>query len=163
LTTFADKVAVRDYVLRRVGPEILTEAYAVVGDADALGKVGLPRQFVAKASHASGGVVIVGDHVPREHRLPPAPANWTWFEVNPASLELERPVDRYRDWLGRSFDRSGEWAYIRVKPRILVEELLVVDESSPVDYKLFVFSGTVRLVQIDHDRFGEHRRNLYGR
>ena len=60
LATFADKVAVRDYVAERVGPEIpRAAAYAVVADPDELDFDALPREFVLRPSHGSGAIWIV--------------------------------------------------------------------------------------------------------
>jgi hypothetical protein len=44
---------------------------------------------------------------------------------------------------------------------VLVEELLGDGTGIPLDYKLFVFHGRVRLIQVDSDRFQGHRRSLY--
>jgi TupA-like ATPgrasp len=59
LTTFADKVAVRDYVAGVVGQGYLTAGYAIVGDPDELDRDALPAEFVAKANHGSGASWIV--------------------------------------------------------------------------------------------------------
>jgi hypothetical protein len=47
-------------------------------------------------------------------------------------------------------------------PKIHVEEF--VDDgnpNTPNDYKIFVFHGTARLIQVDVDRFGDIRENFY--
>jgi TupA-like ATPgrasp len=47
-------------------------------------------------------------------------------------------------------------------PRILVEEF--IDDgtgTAPIDYKLFVFGGTVEFIQVDTGRSTDHRRRLY--
>src|SRR5207247_10626742 len=61
LTTFADKVAAREHVTRLVGTECLTTCHAIVADARELDRARLPREFVAKARHGSGGVCIGSD------------------------------------------------------------------------------------------------------
>jgi hypothetical protein len=173
LTTFADKVAVRDYVARLAGPECLTECYAVVDDPDELDRASLPREFVLKASHGSGGAWIVSDAAPSEPLVSPgepyAPgpvtplSGWHWILTTPGGLDWDVLVASSREWLSRSpCDRHPEWAYLHVPPRILVEELLCgPDGQVPADYKFFVFDGHARLVQVDSGRFRDHRRNLY--
>src|SRR3974377_2054751 len=43
----------------------------------------------------------------------------------------------------------------------MVEDLLeYLSGSSPVEYKLFVLNGTMRLVKTHSDRFGRHRSDL---
>jgi hypothetical protein len=55
-----------------------------------------------------------------------------------------------------------EWAYQQIAPRVLVEELLQERGGHlPDDYKLHVFRGKVRLIQVHYDRFGEQRINLF--
>jgi hypothetical protein len=161
LTVFADKVAVREYVREKVGEHVLTRLHAVTEEPGELLNCGLPREFVVKASHASGGIVVVADHVPTSRRLPSGPVGWSRLTVAPESLDWDRLVELCRDWLARRYNPYEEWAYSKVEPRILVEELLSDNGVVPFDYRYFVLDGRVRLVQIEQDRFGDHRRNLY--
>ncbi|HTT85961.1 MAG TPA: ATP-grasp fold amidoligase family protein [Acidimicrobiales bacterium] len=142
LTTFSDKVAVRDYVARVVGSQVLTRLYAVVTDPAALDLSTLPTQFVVKPSHASGMVWIVEDRDALDRRL---------------------LVATSRGWLATRYaDVEQEWAYRRVQARIVIEELLLdADGHIPPDYKFFVFHGRACLVQVDTDRFGVRRRTLF--
>lgn len=173
LTTFADKVAARDYVARVAGPEFLTTCYAIVADPDELDPAGLPREFVLKASHGSGGVWIVSEAAPGEPFVTPgqpyAPgpvtplSGWHWILTTPDRVDWDVLVASSRGWLSRNCgDHVVEWAYLNVPPRLLVEELLRgPDGELPLDYKFFVFDGKARLVQVDTGRFRDHRRNLY--
>jgi hypothetical protein len=55
-----------------------------------------------------------------------------------------------------------EYVYKDMTPRIIVEKYLADDSGKPPkDYKFFCFDGQVRLVQVDLDRFGEHKQNFY--
>src|SRR5690606_3050826 len=59
--------------------------------------------------------------------------------------------------------KSKEWQYKNIKPRIIVEKLLL-DKSGkiPFDYKLHCFNGKVNMVQVDIGRGSErHYRNWY--
>lgn len=161
LVTFADKLAVREYVREKVGAQVLTRLHAVAERPEALLDSDLPREFVLKPSHASGATVIVGDHVPPERRLPERSSGWDRLAVAPGSLDWDRLVDLCRGWLARRYNPYEEPAYSKVRPRILIEELLRGEGVVPLDYKYFVFGGTVRLVQVDRDRFDAHKRNLY--
>jgi hypothetical protein len=173
LATFADKVAVRDYVARVAGRECLTECYAVVSDPEELDRDTLPREFVAKSSHGSGGVWIVSERAPEEGLVLPGdrplsdPASsltdWCWVLTTPDRLDWEQLVGSFRHWLTMNYgvDRI-EWAYIHVPPRIIVEELLRTrDGRHASEWKLFVFHGRVRLLYVDVDRYVDHRRNFY--
>ncbi len=141
LTTFADKVAVRDYVAQTVGSQILPRLHAVVTDPAALDLSSLPTKFVVKPSHGSGMIWIVEDR---------------------DELDRNLLVATCRGWLATRYaDVEQEWAYRHVPARIVIEELLLdSDGHIPPDYKFFVFHGQARLVQVDSDRFGNHCRNL---
>jgi hypothetical protein len=173
LTTFADKVAVRDYVTRVAGPELLTECYAVVADPGQIDRASLPREFVLKASHSSGGAWIVSENAPGEPLVSPGkpygqePATplsgWNWILTTPDRLDWDLLLASFRNWLSQNYvDQAPEWAYMHVPPRILAEELLHGPAGRlPLDYNFFDFDGRARLVQADSGRFREHRRNLY--
>jgi hypothetical protein len=161
LTTFADKVAVRDYVAQKAGTDLLTQLYLVTDDPEQIRSDCLPREFVIKPSHGSGACVVVADHAPAENTLPQPPAGWGRSLVTPDSLDWTVLGSLCREWLGLSWNRHQEWAYANVPPRILAEELLIAKGSVPPDYKFFVFHGRVRLVQVDCGRFGNHVRTFY--
>ena len=173
LTRFADKAAARDYVAGVVGPEYLAQEYGRFADADALRRASLPREFVAKVTHGCGGIWLVSDDAPRGGRIVwgerhvPGPKSLTsgWHRVftRPDEIAWESIAAAFSAWLRWNYaDVSLEWAYLKIRPRILVEELLRGSGgASPPDYKLFVFEDRVRLVQVDTNRHGDHRRNLY--
>ena len=164
LATFADKVAVRDYVARAVGPEVLTRLFAVVADPAALDPIQLPAQFVVKPNHCSGLIwivdrpgahgVVTGNRAGRESGS---------VRTTRDELDWDQLVTTCRKWLATTYaDVDLEWPYRHIPRRILVEELLLTpDGRIPTDYKFFVFHGRVRLVQVDTDRFDDHRRNLF--
>jgi len=153
LTTFADKVAVRDYVEAKVGPEILKELYLVTHDVTQIRRGSLPREFALKPSHGSGASMIVGEHVPRAQRLPQPPVGWARVQVSPESLDWGRLRNICREWFRLRYKPTSEWAYRNVPPSILVEELLVEDGSVPTEFRFFVFRGGVRLITVDLGRF----------
>lgn len=52
--------------------------------------------------------------------------------------------------------------YKGIVPQILAEELLLTENGEDLkDYKIFVFNGKAKLIQVDIDRQHEHRRNIY--
>jgi hypothetical protein len=172
LTTFADKVAVRDYVARVVGPEVLTECYAIASDPDEIDRASLPREFVAKSSHACGGVWIVADFAPEDGAVFPgsrplakssqALEEWCWVFVRPDRLDWGLLTASFRRWLAINFGAHFvEWAYSGIRPRILVEELLKGPEGRPPDeHKLSVIHGRVELIGSTRGLL-EDDRNFY--
>jgi hypothetical protein len=53
---------------------------------------------------------------------------------------------------------SREWHYREIKSKIIVEKLLA---SNLLDYKFFCNSNGPFLIQVDVDRYTNHRRNIY--
>ena len=57
---------------------------------------------------------------------------------------------------------SREWGYKYVKPCIKAEKYLVDKKTNDLrDYKFFCFGGIPKYVQVDYDRFINHKRNIY--
>ena len=168
LTTFADKVKVREYVANQVGQECLTECYGVYDDPWNIDWESLPREFVCKASHGSGGIVVVTELADEDSSIPEQPnvEFWPVYVVHPDRFEPDRASQLFEQLLaqkcGWGTGSQYEWAYQDVAPRLLLEERLRDDNCGiPADYKFFVFHGNCRMIQVDTDRMGEHRRDLY--
>jgi len=139
----SDKLAVREYVSQRAGPQYLRDLIAVYEDANAIDFDKLPNAFVAKANHASGFNVFVPDK---------------------ASADLEairRKLHRFL--MTRDYGKyKNEWWYSRIQPRIIIEPLLTDREwSPPVDYELYTFDGVVKVIALTFDRFGTIRKSHY--
>lgn len=142
LAVWADKYAVRHYVAERSDAGTLPALYSVCDDAETIPFDSLPASFVLKATHGCGWLRIVREGDPRD----------------PEELKAI-----CRKWLASNyFNVNFEWVYKNITPRIIVEELL--DDGTgrvPYDYKFYVFGGRVRVIQVDVDRLGSHRRKFY--
>jgi hypothetical protein len=165
LTLFADKYAVRAYVRERVGPQVLTELYAVVDRFEELDVGSLPERCVIKPSHGSGAVILVDDRAPADAVLPAPedPSAWTLIAARVRRSALHAPEFQQicQSWLRNSYSPVAEWAYRNVPARLIVEELLDVEGQVPVDYKFWCFNGRVELIQVDAGRFQQHSQSLH--
>jgi hypothetical protein len=165
ITTFQDKIAVRDYVARVVGTDVLSSLHAVVSDPAELSLDTLPAEFVVKPNHASGLIWIVTDRIPSETLVqsPTAPIDSGAVLTARHELDWSVLVATCRQWLAfRYVDIAPEWAYRDIPPRIMVEELLLdSDGRIPPDYKFFVLNGRVRLVEVHSDRYTGHRCDYF--
>lgn len=142
LTLFSDKLRVRDYVLRKAPTLLQPTLYWWSDRAEELPFEALPSQFVLKANHGSG---------------------WNCLVANKAALRRSDLVKLGRSWLKSDFTVVGrEWAYKNIRRAVYAEQLLHGDgQTEPADYKLFVFAGRVRVIQVDRDRFTHHTQVLY--
>jgi len=136
----ADKYEVRDFVKNRIGDTYLVPLKGVYPTAQEIPWDDLPTPVVLKATHGSGMNIFVRNRDQQDVKLVRRQFN-RWFAINPYYL-------------------SREWQYRKIRPRILAEELL--GDNVP-DYKFFCFRGRVRYIQLDVDRFVNHKRNLYTR
>ena len=141
-TTITDKYAVREWVAGQIGEDHLIPLIAVFEDVDDVDFRRLPDPFIIKVSHGSGQNVIIQD----KHFIDES--------------QLKRLL---RGWMKENhWHLSKEPQYKNIKPRLIVEKLLTdADGHIPMDFKFHCFHGQVEMIQVDIDRFGDHRRNFY--
>ncbi len=164
MVTFSDKVAARDHVASLVGEGVLPELLHLVEDPRGLADAVLPTAYVLKPSHGSGVAVIVSPLADPGSRLPEPRYGWTYAHVRPEHAPVEHLVELGRAWLSQLYGQgpNREWAYGHVPRRLMVEELLTgADGTVPDDYKLFVFHGTCRYVQVDRGRFDQRTQDFF--
>lgn len=166
LTT--DKLRVRDYVEKQVGGEHLTTLYGSYDDSDGIVFDDLPRNYVMKATHASGATLLVDERAPLGSAMP------AWDErkpfpflarIHPDSVEEAQIRQLAAAWLRSPYGRVGirpQWAYIGLTPRILFEELLDDGRGNvPPDYKILCFNGEPSVIQVITQREREAQRAFY--
>jgi hypothetical protein len=142
LTELADKYRVRDYVAARAGAAVLNELYGAWDDPDAIPFERLPDAFVLKVTSAWGQNIFCRDK--------------SLLDIDSTRRQLATWMRRSGYWAGR------EWAYKHIRPRVIAERLLTGDDGGiPTDYKVFCFGGRPRFVQVDTDRFTDHRRDFF--
>ena len=142
-TICADKIAVREYVAKKIGEEYLVPSFGVYESADELDLESLPSEpFIIKTNHDSSGGEIV-------------------FEKS--ELNLSEVQKALRDRLSINYyNVSREWQYKNICPRILVEQLLVTSKGIlPNDYKIHCFNGRAQFIGVDVKTADSHHRNYY--
>lgn len=142
-TECADKYAVRQFIDRKLGGEYLIPLIYQTEHVDDILPENLPDfPIIIKTNHDSSGGIIVRDKNEVD-----------WSIVRQALRKRLRKNYYYG---------KGEWQYKDIRRCIIVEKLLTDENGKiPVDYKLFCFNGTLRLIQVDIDREIDHTRNLY--
>ena len=133
---FADKILVRDYVMRKTGSsELLNEIFSVNQSVDDIDPTGLPDDYVIKPSHWSGLVTCIS----KENLLESIDISAKYSQC------LLKPYDQRK--------RKVEWPYWNLSPRLIAEEYLEDQFLQLVDYKWFCFNGVPKFVQVSIDRF----------
>jgi len=142
LHTLVDKLAVRDYVLSKIGKQYLNELYFAGDTISAEQYLSLPDKFVIKGTHGS------------EMNLICTNKNKTPYELVLKKMNVWKQQDYYRS--------RREWAYKGIPRRIICEKYMIDSNGKiPVDYKIFCFNGTPEFIAVDIDRFTNHKRVFY--
>lgn len=140
----ADKLAVREYVSARVGRSVLSRLYYGGNSPEDVDFELLPPKFVMKGTHGSG----------------PDLRAFIW--------DKSAVSQRHFIKLGRRLLRRrcgpevNEWWYSQIPPNLLVEEMLLDQNGSiPLDFKVYVFNGVSRYVQVIDGRHGMPKSGFY--
>lgn len=137
-TGLADKVLVRDYIRKTIGEKYLIPCLGIYNNAEEIDFDKLPERFILKTNHGSG---------------------WNMICREKSTFNKARATRLFNRWLGfNAYYLSREKQYKNIKPLIICEELL---EFDIYDYKFFCFSGKPEFVQVDIDRFTNHKRAFY--
>ena len=142
-TVMVDKFLAREYIKNTIGKQYLIPLIGAWDSVDEIDFDTLPNKFVIKCNHNSGdGMYICTDK--------------SKMDVEKVKAGLKRGLEQ--DYY--ACDR--EWPYKNVPRKIVAEEYL--DDGSGKglnDYKVFNFDGEPFVIQVDFDRFTDHKKNLY--
>lgn len=132
-TRMVDKYAVKDYVAEKIGPEYVIPLLGVWDRVEDIDFDSLPKQFVLKTTHDSGGIVVCKDK---------------------ASLDIAKARKQLRYFLNRNYyDRNREWPYKDVPHRIIAERYMEDPGQGELrDYKFFTFGGVPKVLYIAQGR-----------
>ncbi len=135
---FADKYKVREYVREMGFEENLVPLFGVFDRLQPGLFSSLPKSFIIKTTHSSKWNRIVFDK----------------------EKEDESEIIQYiNGFLDKRYSRTcKEYHYDFIKPRVLIEELLLDDGKLPWDYNYFCFNGPkgfshdIALLSPDHEK-----------
>ena len=167
LTIYADKVKVRDFVSERIGSKYLNALYGNFSNINELERNQFPRNFVCKATHGSGAVVICWEGAPRGQEIPDTTnaIDWNRYFIHPDDLVWGDLVKLTEKWMQQNYSwlfvNLPEWAYKDVEPRILFEEVLIFSENNPEDYRFYMVNGVCKFITVDFSKFSNNMRDLY--
>lgn len=125
----ADKLAVRQYVVDRIGPGYLTEIHDIADTFDQLDPSRLPERFYLKANHGSGYNLACPDR---------------------ALLDVAACRDAMAGFLASDYTSTwGETQYRGIERKVYVEEFLDLDAPGAMMLRLFAFDGHVAAILVD--------------
>ena len=129
-----DKYAAKAFIAERAGSEYVIETYWVGRDLEKIEWDQIPLPAVVKPTHGSGDGVFLHSRSDVDKLL----------RNNPAPY-----------WMAQRHDRiNREWAYRQLVPQVIIERMLGENGSALDDYRFFVFSGKVALIELRLRRDG---------
>ena len=141
ITQCADKYRVREYIESKGYKELLNGLLAHIENVDDLDIEKLPDKFVIKAAHSSA-------------------MNFICVDKNTVNWKSKKCI--FKLWLKLNLYLDGrEWGYKNLKPSIIVEDFLEDESGYLRDYKFFCAKGEILTIQVDEDRFSDHKRAFY--
>ena len=148
-TTYTDKYEVRKHIEETIGKDYLVPLIKIDGkdvfeSPKEIDFSKLPNSFVIKCTHGSHMNIIVKDKSVLSNQ------------------DIRKMKKQLRKWMkiDYTFTVCLELQYHNIKPRIIIEEYIATNGDLP-DYKFFCFSGELKFMWVDTDRFNGHRRTVF--
>lgn len=132
----SDKLLVRDYVKEKIGEQYLIPLLGSWKDYENIDFSSLPKRFVLKCNHDSGGLVVC--------------TNKDKLNYQEAKKKIEKSLKSNFFYIGR------EYQYRNIKPMIICEEFISDDGKVPMDYKIYCFNGVPDVILVCKDRFSKN-------
>lgn len=145
-TKMVDKYEAKKLFTEKLGEGHVIPLLAVWNSVDEIDFDFLPKQFVLKCTHDSGGLIVCTDK---------------------SKLNIKNTKKYLQSRIKQSFYlRSREWAYRDIKPRIIAEEYVdALGHPDSIEYKVTCFNGKVEFITIcqgkAHGTFYERTNDHY--
>lgn len=134
-----DKELVKEHVTAMFGPGYVVPTLAVIRRQSEIDAYVFPLPCVVKPTHSSQEVMCFTDRQPSDE---------------------ERRILKY--WLRKSYFKANrEPNYRHLEKKLIVEPVLGEAFGGIEDVKVLCFHGRPKLIQVDHGRYAEHRRDYF--
>ncbi len=141
-TQLADKYLVREWIREKIGDQYLIPLLGVWDSFDAIDFDSLPEQFVLKCNHGCGYNYVVKDK--------------NTFDRKQAKKKFDR-------WMSLNYTYAScrlELHYKPIRPLIIAEKYIEQMDGNLYDYKIHVFSGKPKIIQVIGDRDLAHHKAM---
>ena len=133
-TMMVDKYEVKTYIADQIGEEYLIPTIGIWDSFEEIDFEKLPKRFVLKCTHNSGGLVICQDK--------------ETLDIEEAKRKIQASLKENYYW------HSREWPYKDVKPRIIAEKYMENEDGSNIsDYKIQCFNGKADNILVCAERY----------
>ena len=130
-----DKEFAKIYIRSVIGDEFNVPTFKILETYEEVLSYKFPSECVIKPTHMSGSIII---------------------KKEKDDVDLKK----IKKWFSMNFyKRARETNYKTLIPKIIVEEIVFGDKNL-WDYKFLCYKGMPKLIQIDHDRYVNHKLTL---
>ena len=141
----ADKIKVYNWVKEKLGEIYLIPLIGIYNKISEIKWKNLPESFVIKTNCASGDTIIVKSKSQLSY--------------------LKKLIIKQKINYSIKTDYGKllmEWHYSQINPRkIIISKYIEGGETGLIDYKFFCFQGQPLFCQVETDRFGDRKVDLY--
>lgn len=124
-TEMVDKLEAKRWISRRIGSEYVVPNIGSWNNPNEIDFKTLPKQFVLKCTHDSGGIIVCKDK---------------------EKLDIDASMKLLEKCMKKNYYKKGrEYPYKNIVPRILAEEYLDLDKDA-AEYKFFCFNGQAKIL-----------------
>ena len=131
-----DKEFLKLFIKDTAGDQHNVETYAILYKPNDVDLFNFPTECCIKPTHASGVVILRKNN----------------SELNKNEIKSWFKLNHYL--------RSREAVYKNLIPKIIVEPI-IFNNSNLNDYKFHCLNGVVKFIQVDTDRFSNHKRYIF--
>lgn len=131
-TKLADKYLVREWIKEKIGKKYLISLIGVWNSFDEIDFDSLPDSFVLKCNHGSEMTYIIKDK-------------------NKLDKNIAKTIFDYWMSINYSFN-SLELQYFGIPRKIIAEEYIEPQNGNLFDYKIHMFNGVPKIIQVIGDR-----------
>jgi len=132
-TKLSDKYLVRNWIKEKIGEQYLVPLLGVWNSFDEIDFDKLPEKFVLKCNHGSGMNLVVKEK---------------------KTLNIELAKQQFDEWMkiNYAFEVGFELQYKDIPRKIIAEQYIEQMDKNLLDYKIHVFGGEPRIIQVIGDR-----------
>ena len=137
----AGRVGAREYLKEKGFDELLIKIYGVFDRFEDIDFSKLPKQFAMKCSHGCA-------------------MNFICYDKD--KINYEELKKKFNKWLKTNYGKKTvELHYAKIKPQIIIEELMLENGKLPTEYKIHVFNGVAKNLYVVTSRGVDIRYNNY--
>lgn len=143
-STLSDKLLVKEYISSQIGPKYVIPTLFHTDNPENINFETLPEKFVIKTNFGSGS-----EHIS--------------IIKNNSEINKDLLVRKFNSAMNKKYKGSilGEKQYDLINKKIIIEKFIDNGEKDIDDFKFHIFNSNDGFLQVDFDRFKNHKRNLY--